>query len=112
MDGIHTRESAGYRILVANTPIQHQVGVVVLFHLLARFKLEAHQFHDPNVFSFHLDLGGKKWFFVGCYLVTDYASTIERVVTAISQLPNGAAPMVTGDLNTDLAEPEGHPYDE
>ena len=105
MDGIHMRELAKYHVLVAKTPIQHQVGVSVLFPLLARLLVEAQQFHDPNVSTFHLDLEGQKWFVVGCYLVPDYASTVECVVAAISQFPHGAALMVAGDLNTDLDEP-------
>ena len=58
MYGIYTRESSGYRVLVANTPIQHQVVVTVLFHLLTCSQVEAHQFHDSNVSSFYLDWGG------------------------------------------------------
>ena len=105
VDGIHTRESAGYRVIVANTPIQHQAGVAVLLHRLSRFQVEEHQFHEPNASSFNLDLGGQKWFVVGCYLVPEYASTIERVVAAISQFPHGATLMVEGDFNTEPAEP-------
>ena len=105
VDGIHTRESAGYRVIVANTPIQHQAGVSVLLHRLSRFQVEEHKFHETNVSSFNLDWGGEEMVCCGCYLVPDYASTIERVVAAISQFPHGAALMVEGDFNTELAEP-------
>ena len=35
------------------------------------------------------------------------ASTVEDVVAAMSKQPQGAALLVVGDFNTDLAAPEG-----
>ena len=52
-----------------------------------------------------MELGGQKWFVVGCYFVPHYASTIERIIAAIRKFPHGAALMVSGDFNNDLAKP-------
>ena len=49
---------------------------------------------------------------VGCYLDPDNALTIEVVVVAISQRPQGAALLVVSNFNTDLAAPEERARDE
>ena len=45
-------------------------------------------------------------------MAPDYASTIENVVAAFSQRPQGAALMVVGNFNNNLAAPEGQAWDE
>ena len=46
-----------------------------------------------------------------CYLAPDDALTIEDIVAAISQRPQGAALLVVGNFYTDLAAPEGRAWD-
>ena len=56
---------------------------------------------------FQLALGGQMWYIVGCYLVPDDAQTIEGVVVAVSQNPQGTTLLVVGDFYMNLAAPEG-----
>ena len=42
-----------------------------------------------------------------CYLAPDNTSTIERVVEALRERPKGAELLVAGDLNINIADPEG-----
>ena len=51
--------------------------------------------------------GRRRWFIVGCYIAPDDAQTIERVVEALKDQPQGTALVVAGDLNTDLGEVDG-----
>ena len=44
---------------------------------------------------------------MGCYLAPDDTSTIDSVVAALKERPRGAKLMVAGELNINLAEPEG-----
>ena len=44
---------------------------------------------------------------MGCYLAPDDTSTIERFVEALKERPKGAELLVAGDMNTNLADPEG-----
>ena len=44
---------------------------------------------------------------MGCYLAPDDTSTIERVVEALKECPKGSELLVAGDMNINLAEPEG-----
>ena len=64
-----------------------------------------HQF-GPNVIGFQLDTGERRWYIVVCYLATDNNSTIESVVAALKECPQGAKLLVVGDLNVNLAEAE------
>ena len=49
---------------------------------------------------------------MGCYIAPSDNSTIEDVAAAISARTYGAELLVDGDLNANLAEPEGTPQDE
>ena len=44
---------------------------------------------------------------MGCYIAPDDAQTIDRVVKALKDQPQGTALVVAGDLNTDLGEMDG-----
>ena len=52
-------------------------------------------------------MGERRWSIVGCYLAPDDTSTIERAVEALRDQTKGAELLVAGDLNTNLAAPEG-----
>ena len=69
------------------------------------------QLCGANVVSFQLVLGGHQCYTAGCYLDPDDTSTIEDIVAAIRQCPQGAALLVVGDFNTNLADPEGQARD-
>ena len=60
--------------------------------------------YGPNVISFEVATGRRRWYTIGCYLAPDDARTIERVVTALGEQPRGTALIVAGDLNTDLGD--------
>ena len=62
--------------------------------------------YGPNVLSFEVVSGRRRWYIVGYYIAPDDAQTIERVVTALGDKPKGTALVVAGDLNTDLGEVE------
>ena len=68
--------------------------------------MEAVREYRPNVLSFEVATGGRRWYIIGCYLAPDDAQTIERVVTALGDQPRGTSLLVVGDLNTDLGAAE------
>ena len=72
--------------------------------------VKAHQQHEPNVAILQLIIGGRHWYVVGCYLVPHKTSTLERVVAAICQQPQGAELLISGDFNADLSVPDGHDW--
>ena len=70
------------------------------------FAVEAVREYGPNVLSFEVATGARRWYIIGCYLAPDDARTIERVVTALGDQPRGTDLLVAGDLNTYLGATE------
>ena len=106
-DGIYTRGSDGYSVVVMDAPSRHSGGVAVFHRLAPHFAVEAVQQFSPNVIRFQLLTGARRWYIVGCYLAPDNTLTIERVVEALKEYPKGEELMVVGCMNANLFEPEG-----
>ena len=70
----------------------------------ADFAIEEVRPYGPNVISFEVVTGRRRWYIIGCYLAPDDARTIERVVMALSDQPRDTALIVAGDINTDLGD--------
>ena len=103
-DWIYARESAGYRVVATDAPSRHCGGVELFYRPSSLFALEDVREYGPNVLSFEVDTGGRRWYIIGCYLAPNDAWTIERVVKALGDQPRGTALLVAGDFNTDLGE--------
>ena len=58
--------------------------------------MEAIQEYGPNVLSFEVATGARRWYIIGCYLAPDDAETIEWVVAALGDRPKGTALIVVG----------------
>ena len=60
--------------------------------------------YGPNVISFEVVTGRRRWYIIGCYIAPDDARRIDQVVTALGDQPRGTALVVAGDFNIDLGE--------
>ena len=60
--------------------------------------------YGPNVISFEVVIGRRRWYIIGFYIAPDDAQTIERVVTALGDQPRGTALVAARGFNTDLGE--------
>ena len=103
-DGVYTRASAGYRVVATDAPSRHSGGIAMFYREGAGFAVEEVRPYGPNVLSFEVVSGRRRWYIIGCYLAPDDAQTIERVVTSLGDQPKGTALVVAGDLNTDLGD--------
>ena len=103
-DGIYTRASAGYRVVATEAPSRHRGGVALFYRTTAQFAVEKVREYGPNVLSFKVVTGRRRWYIIGCYIAPDDARTIERVVTALGDQSRGTALIVAGDFSTDLGE--------
>ena len=90
----------------------HSGGIEMFYQTAEHFYVEVLQIYGANVVNFKMALSGWRWFILGCYLAQEDASPIEEFVMAISQWPWGAALLVVGDFNTNLALLEGWERDE
>ena len=76
------------------------------------FAIEELRLHGPNVIIFHLVAWRQRWHVVGCYISPSNASTIEDVSAAIRDENYGTELLLVGNLNANLADPEGIPQAE
>ena len=88
-DGFHTCASKNYRVFATNTPIQHSVGVLLLYRYDAsHLKVETMQQHGLNALSFQVTPRGRWWFIFGFYIAPD------NVVPSIAlSLPSSSTPV-------------------
>ena len=86
---------------------QHRGGVAIFHWPVPHFAVETVQKFGPNVISFQLATGARQWYIVGRYLTPNDTSMIERVVEALRERHKGEELLVAGDLNINLAAPEG-----
>ena len=103
-DGVYTRASAGYCVVATDAPSQHRGGVALFYREEANSAVEEVRTYGPNVLSFKVVTGRRRWCIIRCYIAPDNARTIERVVTALGYQPQGTALIVAGDFNTNLGE--------
>ena len=93
-DGIYTRGSAGYKVVV--TPM------LLFYRESPAFSDEAIRQFGANVIVCHLVMGGRFWYIFGFYLVPGNGSTIWYVEATIAERPMGTDLIFVGDLNVDL----------
>ena len=77
-DRIYTRESAGYRVVATDTPSRHRGGVALFYRPSAQFAVEEVREYGPNVISFEVATGRRRWYIIGWYIAPDDARTIGR----------------------------------
>ena len=65
-DRIYTRESDGYRVVATDAPSQHRGGVALFYRPSPLFAVEAVREYGPNVMSFELATGARRWYIIGC----------------------------------------------
>ena len=66
--------------------------------------MEGFREYGPNVISFEVATGRRRWYIIRFYLAPDDARTIDRVVIALGDQLRGTALVVAEDFNTDLGE--------
>ena len=93
------------------TPSQHYVGVAVFYRLSPHYVVEGvHQF-GPNVISFQLETGERRWYIVGCYLAPGNGTKIRDVEAEMAERPRVTELIVAGDFNVDLDKTGGRGRD-
>ena len=106
-DGIYTRGLVGYSVVAIDATSRHRGGVSVFYWPAPHFAVEAVRRFGTNVVGFQMATGERRRYIVGCYLSPDDTSTIESVVAALKERPQGAELLATGYFNVKLSEPEG-----
>ena len=64
-DGIYTRESAGYCVVATDAPSRHRGGVALFYRPSSLFAVEEVREYGPNMISFEVATGGRRWYIIG-----------------------------------------------
>jgi hypothetical protein len=105
-DGVYTRSSNGYSVVSTSAFSHRQGGVALCVRENEYFQVESTACHGPNVISCVLVTGTRRIPLVGVYIPPADISTLEHVNAALSRFGDGPAPILLGDLNVDLDQPE------
>ena len=63
--GVYAHESRGFGVMATEAPSAHRGGVVIFYREAEHFAVEEICLHDPNVTSFNLVTGRRRWHVVG-----------------------------------------------
>ena len=72
-----------------------------------RYAVEAIHKFGTNIIGFQLGTGERRLYIIGCYLALDDTLTIDSVLAAPKERPQGAKLLITGDLNINMENSEG-----
>ena len=98
-NGIYTHGSSGYSAVATDASSRHRGGVAIFYRSEPHLAVEAVEKFGPNVISFQLATGARRWYIVGVYLAPDDTETMKRVIEAMRRRPRGAELLVAGDFN-------------
>ena len=60
-DGVYTRASAGYRVVATDAPSRHPGGIALFYKEGADFTVEEVRPYGPNIISFKMVTGRRRW---------------------------------------------------
>ena len=109
---VYTQEFSGFGVMLTEATSNHRGGVAILYRKVDHFAIKELRLHFPNIISFQMVTGRRRWHVLGCYIAPSNAFTIEEVSAAIRDQHYGSELLVAGKFNANLAEPEGTPRGE
>jgi exonuclease III len=106
-ESCYTRESFGYKIQAtkAKAKSKFQGGIALIYRPSDFWTIESVRCYDPNVITFILVTGRKRYSCMGAYILPIDNSTIETIQHAVDKLPKYNPIILLGDLNADINNP-------
>jgi hypothetical protein len=102
----YTRLASGYKILASKAASHNQGGIALLWKDNHRgFKVESAKIVTPNLLTFQLVTGNKRFYCMGVYLPPTDTMGVEDLRAAWEACPDGCMPLVLGDLNINFGDP-------
>ncbi len=100
MNEIYTQFSLGDNVFTSNSVSVRQGGIAFFWRDNDLYEIKESKIRGPNVLSFDLLTGKKRFYVVGAYLPpSDPGTTLLHVKQAWKECPNGCKPILLGNLN-------------
>ncbi len=103
--GIYTHFLSSYNVFASNAVSVRQGGIAHFWKPNKLYEIEEWRMHGPNVITFVVVLGGKRYYAVGCYTSPTNLTMLTHVEAAWNECPIGHIPILLGDLNIKLTSP-------
>ena len=103
--GIHTRFSSGYKVWETEAKSRHWGGISIVWMKEWVWEVEGLHLFGPNLVSFTVTSGKKRWYVVGAYVPPNNFLAVQRITYELAFGTEGLGKMLVGDLNACLSNP-------
>ena len=93
------RQGAGYAVWASEAEIRHRGGIELFWREEAGWKVEGIVNFGPDVASFLLISGSRRWYVAGAYIPPNNIPIVHCVEQALSVAPKRMEAILLGDLN-------------
>jgi hypothetical protein len=83
----------------------HQGGIALFWQANKTHEVKDWCISGPDVLSFVIITGSKRFYIVGCYIPPNNLCTLPQVKQALNECPKRLTPLLIGDLNVNLCAP-------
>jgi hypothetical protein len=102
----------GYRVLVLKAASPHQGGIGLIWREDHNgFEVKAIWPLTPNLMSFQLVMGDKRFYIMGIYIPPNCTSGVDDLRVAWEACPADCTPLIVGDLNIRFEDPANNRAD-
>ena len=105
-DDRYTKFASGYKIIASKATSHSQGGIALLWKENHQFfEVEAATIATPNLMTFQLVTGYKRFYVMGTYIPPNDTTGVDALRTAWAACPADCTPLVMGDLNINFEHP-------
>jgi exonuclease III len=102
----YTKNCFGFEVIATEAESIFQGGIALVYRPSAYWTIETINRYNPNVISFELVTGKRRFSCVGAYIPPGDTTTIDNITIAIERLPRNNPIILLGDLNADILHPQ------
>jgi hypothetical protein len=105
-DDWYPKLTSGYKFILSKAITNKQGGIALVWkegH--SSFEVEAARVVTPNLLTFQLVTGYKRFYVMGIYIPPNDTTGVDALRAAWNACPDGCAPIVMGDLNICFEHP-------
>jgi hypothetical protein len=104
----HPRCASGFKVILLKATSHSQGGIALLWNEdHASFEVEAAKIVTPNLLTFLLVMGYKRFYVMGTYIPPNNTTGMDALRKAWASCPANCIPLVLGNLNINFE----HPWD-
>jgi hypothetical protein len=104
-NAFYTRKAFGYEAIATKAISMFQGGIALVYRPSEFWTIEAVRVYSPNVISYQLVTGNRRFACVGAYIPPADTTPLEPITTAVEEMPTRLPLILMGGLNADIERP-------